>query len=109
VLRDAIYQLNGTLPDAEPLLWDHVLHCVEAVRQAVKCSLDPTLLPMADTWPGIPNGQKHSCRNEEALRRWADDFAHPPPVWKTFIPNISPHTTFWLARNETHRAAAPSA
>lgn len=80
VVRDAIYYLNGTLEWAdregasseEPFMWDHVIHCIEAVRQGLACNLDPSLIPLDSYWPGIPNGQMHVCRNRDALYKWTN-------------------------------------
>lgn len=83
---------------SSPFLWDHVLHCVEAVRQALFCFLDPTLIPLDDWWPGIPNDQKHVCRNSEALARWSDKYAHATPDSQE-IHADSLHTEEWLDRH----------
>ncbi|RDW79810.1 hypothetical protein BP6252_04448 [Coleophoma cylindrospora] len=81
VVRETIYQLNGTSTNTDPILWDHVLHCIEAVRQAVSCFMDPTLINLSVIWPGIPNGQRHVCRNKDALFAWTEEHAHPlPPI-----------------------------
>ena len=58
---------------------DHILHCVEAVRQALYCFLDPTLIPLEPKWPHVPNGQKHVCRNRDALRAWTEEHGHLLP------------------------------
>ncbi|KAI0449115.1 hypothetical protein F5B21DRAFT_518411 [Xylaria acuta] len=50
---------------------NHVLHCVEAIRQALHCFLDPTPINLEAEWPHVPNGQKHVCRNRGALASWA--------------------------------------
>ncbi|WPG98223.1 Hypothetical protein R9X50_00101100 [Acrodontium crateriforme] len=83
IVRDALYWLNGTLakwPDNNGFMWDHVLHCVEAVRQGLTCNMDPTLINLNETWPGIPNGQKHECRNLDAMRKFADANWHELPT-----------------------------
>lgn len=102
VIRDTIYQLNGTLQDAKPLLWDHVLHCVEALRQALACFSDPTLIPYGIEWPGIPNGQMHVCQNRHALRRWSTQFQHDQPKFATS--QSTPHTKEWLQRHEVRQS-----
>ncbi|PVH84630.1 hypothetical protein DL98DRAFT_528077 [Cadophora sp. DSE1049] len=83
VIRDSIYYLNGTMPvwpDPGGFIWDHILHCVEAVRQGLTCFLDPTLINLDEKWPGIPNGQKHVCRNKDAMYRWSTEHEHAIPV-----------------------------
>lgn len=62
--------------------WDHILHCVDAVRQGLACFLDPTLIPLEDTWPGVPNGQKHVCTNKDALYRFAEANGHAMPDYE---------------------------
>ncbi|KAH8798667.1 hypothetical protein F5884DRAFT_140582 [Xylogone sp. PMI_703] len=79
VVRDTIYQLNGTMMISNPIQWDHILHCVDALRQALKCFLDPTLITLEPGWPGVPNGQLHVCRNYEALKTWAAQHATSLP------------------------------
>ncbi|KAK4493597.1 hypothetical protein PRZ48_015264 [Zasmidium cellare] len=82
-LFPAIYFLNGTMsewPDEGGFIWDHVLHCMDAVRQGLACNLDPTLIPLSEVWPGIPNGQVHFCRNRDALRAWCNERGHDIPV-----------------------------
>ncbi|KAK0101313.1 hypothetical protein ONS95_006490 [Cadophora gregata] len=83
VIRDSIYYLNGTMPvwpDPGGFIWDHILHCVEAVRQGLTCFLDPTLINLDEKWPGIPNGQKHVCRNRDAMYQWSTEHGHAIPV-----------------------------
>jgi hypothetical protein len=66
-------------PDKDGFIWDHVLHCIEAVRLGLTCFLDPTLINLNETWPGIPNGQMHQCRNREALHAFASANEHDIP------------------------------
>ena len=83
VVRDAIYYLNSTLtewPDESGFIWDHILHCMDAVRQGLECFLDPTLINLDQKWPGVPNGQQHQCRNKIALRIWTDEHSHSLPI-----------------------------
>lgn len=81
-MRDAVYYLNGTMswPDSDGFIWDHVLHCIEAVRLGLTCFLDPTLINLNETWPGIPNGQTHECRNRDALKAFGNEHGHLAPV-----------------------------
>ena len=107
VVRDSIYYLNGTLPEwpgHEPFLWDHVLHCIEAVRQAVACASDPTLIPLANSWPGIPHGQLHVCRNSQALFKWTNAHGHEKP--ELFLTQEAPHTEEWYDRMEAKKAGS---
>lgn len=79
IVRETIYQLNGTSSNTDSIWWDHVLHCMELVRQALFCFMDDTLLPVA-VEQGIPNDPKHVCRNTDAIRKWVDanGYAVPP-------------------------------
>lgn len=96
-MRDTIYYLNGTIEwPMPPFQWSHVLHCVEAVRQGLSCALDPTLIPLDTVWPGIPNGQTHTCRNFDALFRWAGKHGHDLPEFESVTDG--PHTPEWLER-----------
>ncbi|KAI1191740.1 hypothetical protein F5B17DRAFT_251101 [Nemania serpens] len=71
VIRDQLYEPIGLSSIPEPTERDHLLHCVEAIRQALYCFLDPTLINLELEWPHVPNGQKHVCRNRDALASWA--------------------------------------
>ena len=61
----------------EGMNWDHVLHCIEAVRQGLMCRFDDTLLSVAETWPPLGDGsaQPRMCTNTTALKAWANDHA----------------------------------
>ncbi|KAI1335927.1 hypothetical protein F5Y15DRAFT_396240 [Xylariaceae sp. FL0016] len=78
-IRDQLYEMESIAALADGERRDHVLHCVEAVRQALYCSLDPTLINLEMEWPHVPNGQNHVCRNREALKNWAEEHKHPLP------------------------------
>ncbi|KAI1778042.1 hypothetical protein F4818DRAFT_438219 [Hypoxylon cercidicola] len=82
-IRDVLHNIsdlqNGVFrDDAKPYLngsnWDHVLHCIEGVRQGLVCRIDETLLPVKETWPpiGDGSGQQRTCKNAPALRDWAE-------------------------------------
>lgn len=79
IVRETIYQLNGTSSNTDPIWWDHVLHCMELVRQALFCFMDDTLLPVA-VEQGIPNDPKHVCRNTDAIRKWVDANGYAVPA-----------------------------
>ncbi|KAK5958563.1 hypothetical protein OHC33_000406 [Knufia fluminis] len=110
VVRDSIYYLNGTLkewPGPGPFLESHLLHCIEAVRQALACSMDPTLIPLDNVWPGIPNGQLHVCRNSEALYRWTNRYGHATPEFTATLEG--PHTEEWLERKKIMKQTSADA
>ncbi|KAI0179376.1 hypothetical protein GGR52DRAFT_535942 [Hypoxylon sp. FL1284] len=83
-IRDVLHDISdlqggALLKDgAEPYLngtnWDHVLHCVEALRQGLVCRIDETLLPVKETWPPIGDGSgvQRICKNVSTLRDWAE-------------------------------------
>ncbi|KAI3335468.1 hypothetical protein F4824DRAFT_501094 [Ustulina deusta] len=71
VIRDQIYEPAGMTLMSDPTKRDHLLHCVEAIRQALYCFLDLTLINLEMEWPHVPNGQKHVCRDRDALASWA--------------------------------------
>ncbi|KAI1379816.1 hypothetical protein F4677DRAFT_407723 [Hypoxylon crocopeplum] len=82
-IRDVLYDVSDlqkgiVRDDANPYLngsnWDHVLHCVEGVRQGLACRIDESLLPVKETWPpiGDGSGQLRTCKNASALRHWAE-------------------------------------
>jgi hypothetical protein len=52
---------------------------------------------LGEAWPGIPNGQKHVCRDSDALWRWTVRFGHRNPEY--VHPEHFPHTQEWLDRH----------
>jgi hypothetical protein len=70
--------MNSTLtkPMLEEDTWDHLLHCIDVARQGLECSFDSTLIPLSAKWNGIPNGQKHVCRNQRLLYKWSNIYGH---------------------------------
>ncbi|KAF2755294.1 hypothetical protein EJ05DRAFT_512826 [Pseudovirgaria hyperparasitica] len=66
--RKSIYQMRGN----EPLTYhfDHVEHCIDALRQHVMCNADDTLLYI----PGngtAGHGQTRQCKDWNYLSKWA--------------------------------------
>ncbi|KAI1145386.1 hypothetical protein F4825DRAFT_474139 [Nemania diffusa] len=78
-IRKQLYSPVALVALDDKLRHDHILHCVEAVRQALYCFLDPTLINLEPKWPHVPNGQNHVCRNRNALRAWTELHGHPLP------------------------------
>ncbi|KAI8624524.1 hypothetical protein F5Y19DRAFT_312655 [Xylariaceae sp. FL1651] len=79
VIRDQLYEPFGITSMSDAIKRDHLLHCVENIRQALYCFLDPTLINLEMEWPYVPNGQKHVCRNRDALAAWAEERRSPMP------------------------------
>ncbi|KAI1120112.1 hypothetical protein F5Y10DRAFT_259069 [Nemania abortiva] len=78
-IRKQLYDPGALSTLEDKIRRDHILHCVEAVRQALYCFLDPTLINLEPKWPHVPNGQKHVCRNRNALRAWTEGHGHLLP------------------------------
>ncbi|KAI1273110.1 hypothetical protein F5Y07DRAFT_273797 [Xylaria sp. FL0933] len=78
-IRKQLYDPGALSSLDDKVRRDHILHCVEAVRQALYCFLDPTLINLEPKWPHVPNGQKHVCRNRDALRAWTEEHGHELP------------------------------
>ncbi|KAI1294306.1 hypothetical protein F5Y03DRAFT_373349 [Xylaria venustula] len=78
-IRKQLYDPGALSTLDDKVRRDHILHCVEAVRQALYCFLDPTLINLEPKWPHVPNGQKHVCRNRNALRDWTEEHGHLLP------------------------------
>ncbi|KAI0530157.1 hypothetical protein GGR58DRAFT_261338 [Xylaria digitata] len=78
-IRKQLYDPSSLSTLDDKLRRDHILHCVEAVRQALYCFLDPTLINLEPKWPHVPNGQNHVCRNRNALRAWTEEHGHSLP------------------------------
>ncbi len=56
----------------------HTYHCVEYMRQAVRCTADPTLDPTFlvgehGNHATFGSGATHVCRDYEKLFQWAED------------------------------------
>jgi len=51
--------------------WEHVIHCLDSIRQSLMCSLDETLLytETGDIWG---DGQVHVCRDWDAFVKWVE-------------------------------------
>lgn len=49
---------------------NHTLHCVDWIRQALMCNADLTL-DATDDFHSFGQGSRHSCRNFDAIRDWA--------------------------------------
>lgn len=83
VLQDMVrMQLEkpyGLLSEPDETQRTHIFHCIEALRQALQCCMDPTLIPLDSEWPFIPDGQLHVCRNSDALFRFVEEHYHPLP------------------------------
>ncbi|KAJ8131458.1 hypothetical protein O1611_g2173 [Lasiodiplodia mahajangana] len=78
-IRKQLYDPGALSSLDDKVRRDHILHCVEAVRQALYCFLDPTLINLEPKWPHVPNGQRHVCRNRDALRAWTEKHGHSLP------------------------------
>ncbi|WQF86829.1 Putative mycotoxin biosynthesis protein UstYa [Colletotrichum destructivum] len=74
LLRKSLYKDKpwSTDPD-DPMSLMHLEHCIDALRQAVMCSVDITPHPW--TWKDSENKEvadvMHTCRNFDAIREWA--------------------------------------
>ncbi|KAG4438913.1 hypothetical protein IFR05_005593 [Cadophora sp. M221] len=98
LLRKSLYQEppNSTSPrfsnsTTDPLSLLHLEHCVDALRQAVMCSVDTTPHPWV--WSEGEDGEvgqvkevasiAHTCRDFDSVREWARPRA--PKFWNKFI------------------------
>lgn len=62
----------STLPPTNITL-DHVLHCVEFLRQSIMCHADTTIEAKDKHFHGVVGfGIAHSCRNWWQMVRWVD-------------------------------------
>ncbi|RMZ92008.1 hypothetical protein DV736_g730, partial [Chaetothyriales sp. CBS 134916] len=111
LLRQALY-LNydyyhakgeGPFRNNDTILQYHVTHCLDIIRQQLMCAVDIGVLGQVwwnRTGPEayVDFNTKHTCRNFEAIRGWAekhqlpddvpDDFLEPPKVGDTVYENI---------------------
>ncbi|KAF6834249.1 hypothetical protein CPLU01_05060 [Colletotrichum plurivorum] len=74
LLRKTLYKDRPWPTDADdPMSLMHLEHCVDALRQAVMCSVDITPHPWV--WEDGQNREvttvMHTCRNFDAVRDWA--------------------------------------
>ena len=55
--------------------WEHVIHCLDELRQEVICNADDTpRWSTADNSPGTGMGQIRYCRSWEKLEEWAEQY-----------------------------------
>ena len=55
--------------------WEHVLHCLNELRQEVLCNADDTpRYTTSDDRPESGMGQTRMCRNWDSLEKWADQY-----------------------------------
>ena len=53
---------------------DHVLHCIEFLRQSVMCHADTTIEAKDPRYHGVVGfGIAHSCKNWSQLVQWVND------------------------------------
>lgn len=57
------------LREDQTIPWDHITHCMDAVRQSLMCNMDTTLLWTAD-YNVFGDGQSHVCTNYWGLNDW---------------------------------------
>ena len=52
---------------------EHVLHCLDTLRQDMQCLADDTPMPTIPKKHHIGNGQIRQCRDFDALVEWSQD------------------------------------
>ncbi|KAF7508281.1 hypothetical protein GJ744_009426 [Endocarpon pusillum] len=84
-LRRGFYQVwdaktaleNGTNPahlPPESITLNHVLHCIEFLRQSVMCHADTTIEAKDENLHGVVGfGIAHACRNWDQMVKWVED------------------------------------
>jgi hypothetical protein len=88
----------GPFANEEPIVKVHITHCLDILRQQLMCTVDTGVLGQVWVYPGHPEpfvdfNTKHTCKNFDAIRAWAEvrqlpkntpaDFLEPPNggVW----------------------------
>ncbi|KAI1781313.1 hypothetical protein F4818DRAFT_451456 [Hypoxylon cercidicola] len=66
VLRTSLYQYKNEREQINS--WFHVRHCIDALRQLILCSADPTIIGGESAW--------HECRDWYALKEWIEERAY---------------------------------
>ncbi|XXG96878.1 hypothetical protein Hte_003169 [Hypoxylon texense] len=66
VLRTSLYQYKNEREQINS--WFHVRHCIDALRQLILCSADPTIIGGESAW--------HECRDWDALKEWIEERAY---------------------------------
>ncbi|KAJ5612186.1 hypothetical protein N7510_005380 [Penicillium lagena] len=72
VLRGALFHFH--LGENQTAPWNHLVHCLDQMRQTMQCNIDTTLLAAKDPDHFI-DGQSHRCKDFMALREWMTDHA----------------------------------
>lgn len=52
--------------------FQHVLHCVNWIRQALMCNADLNLDHSINDFFEFGNGNVHICKDFEAVKRWSE-------------------------------------
>jgi len=86
---------KGAFKNDDNILRLHVTHCLDIIRQQLMCTVDVGVLGQVWLYPDEPEAYvdfntRHTCRNFEAIRQWAEanqlpedipeDFLQPPEV-----------------------------
>ena len=77
--------MNMNTTSSDLLNWGHILHCIDAIRQAAWCNLDTTILSVNnlevnafEAKNGPIDGQLHKCTNRHLLKTWTEKHAWTP-------------------------------
>ncbi|ORY10110.1 hypothetical protein BCR34DRAFT_464401, partial [Clohesyomyces aquaticus] len=75
VIRSTLYKYKEGRVQGDgdgDVKWDHAVHCLDSLRQAVMCRADDTLLATRDG-NVFGDGQERVCRDWEGLRGWVEE------------------------------------
>lgn len=78
-------------------------HCLDIIRQQLMCTVDVGILgqvwfqPDADEAPSafVDFNTKHTCRNFEAVRQWAEERQMPDEVPDDWLEPPKPGDRIW--------------
>ncbi|KAF2423603.1 hypothetical protein EJ08DRAFT_652714 [Tothia fuscella] len=81
---------QGAFTNNDYIVKSHVTHCMDILRQQLMCTVDTGVL--GQVWvdpkgpaPFVDFNTKHTCKNFDAIRRWAEENQLPEVPPKNFL------------------------
>lgn len=90
----------GAFKNDDYILRLHVTHCLDILRQQLMCTVDIGVLGQVWIYPETPQAfvdfnTRHTCRNFEEVRRWAEEKQIPEHVPPDYLQPPKPGDTVY--------------
>lgn len=98
-----VSRILAQFPKLTQLMVSSTAHCLDIIRQQLMCTVDVGILgqvwfqPDADEAPSafVDFNTKHTCRNFEAVRQWAEERQMPDEVPDDWLEPPKPGDRIW--------------